>query len=91
MSAAHRKQSLRHRLIRTQRNLCHFCKRRMDAPASGKPREATLEHLVPRSIDGMRCEEANTVAACRTCNQAKGDLTEAEFLDVLAEFNRDVA
>ena len=51
-------------------------------------REATLEHLTPASLGGRRGGIENIVAACRTCNQAKGDLTEAEFRAVLNEFNQ---
>lgn len=77
-------------LIRQQKNLCHYCRRRMDPPGSGSQLEATVDHMTPKAKQGWR-GMSNLCAACRTCNQSKGDLTAEEFFAVLTEFRRDEA
>lgn len=50
---------------------CVYCGRQC-ALAPGEPRDATVDHVVPRSRGG-RTVPANLVLACRACNTDKGD------------------
>lgn len=52
---------------------CYFC------GAGMTRRTVTREHLTPVSRGGKDSAD-NVVAACRRCNSAKGDMTEAEFV-----------
>lgn len=83
-------QNLRDNLIQHQNGLCYYCRRRMTPPGTKEPRSATLEHLAPKSLGGLR-GNTNLVAACLTCNQAKGDLTPEQFFEVLAAYNQEEA
>jgi hypothetical protein len=75
-----------------QRGRCYFCWVEMLDPRfvpvkryRRKPgRMATDEHLTPRSRGGKRTPD-NIRLACNTCNQRKGNRTEAEFLAEDAE------
>lgn len=55
-------------------------------------RQRTIDHRVPRSLGGSQ-RLANLVFACRSCNQRKGDLPEAEFVasEWLARRRADIA
>lgn len=50
---------------------CQYCRK----PVSAK--EATLDHVVPRSQDGKTCWE-NVVCCCAPCNRKKGGRTPRE-------------
>jgi 5-methylcytosine-specific restriction endonuclease McrA len=65
---------VRRQLVREQKGLCHYCRRPMTAATRNgdDPRSATLDHVVPVA-DGGDSSPGNLVAACRACNQAKGD------------------
>ncbi len=39
----------------------------------------TIDHIVPRSKGGARWDDSNVTTACRTCNQAKGSMSLADF------------
>lgn len=54
---------------------CHYCKRIVTHST------ATIDHRIPRSRGGNNCI-ANMVLSCAPCNNAKGDMTEEEFLDI---------
>ena len=53
---------------------CQYCGKR-----SGKDNPLTLDHIVPKATGGTNRPD-NIVAACRRCNQAKGDLPVEQFL-----------
>lgn len=55
-----------------QGGTCKYCK----APLTAK--EATADHMWPVSKRGRTTRE-NIVAACRSCNVAKGNMGPAEF------------
>lgn len=57
---------------------CHYCGVLMTY------QEATLDHKIPKSIGGTLAVR-NIVLACEYCNWDKGNLTEVEYLRVLAE------
>lgn len=47
----------------------------------GATEDLTIDHVVPLSKGGPT-DASNCQTACRTCNQAKGSLSLAEFLDL---------
>ena len=53
-------------LFYAQRGRCAYCQRRISL------REATLDHVKPRSRGGSNAVK-NLVCACLTCNWLKGD------------------
>jgi 5-methylcytosine-specific restriction endonuclease McrA len=55
----------RRNVLRRDRHTCQYCGVR---PTS--PRELTLDHVVPRSLNGRTCWE-NVVTCCRRCNALK--------------------
>lgn len=56
-----------------QRGICHYCKKET-------PRHRwSLDHKVPICRGGTGRRD-NLIGACKTCNNAKGNLTEEEFL-----------
>lgn len=59
-------------------NYCYYCA----LYVSRKNR--TLDHLTPKSRGGT-AKKSNIVLACRTCNNAKADMTLAEFVDFVAD------
>lgn len=62
---------------RRQKGLCHYCKRPV---AIG---DATVDHVVPRSKGGKT--KGNTVMACWTCNNRKGDMPANQFRALLSD------
>ena len=63
--------------------LCHYCRNPMSFTID-KPHSLTIDHVIPRSKGGRNTLK-NTVAACRTCNQAKADKDASEFLKTIKE------
>lgn len=65
-------------LVLAQQGLCHLCGKRMTLRTyrkhSGHPkgRDATVDHVVPRSKGGSN-HWRNLRAACSECNQRKAD------------------
>ncbi len=47
----------------------------------GATEDLTIDHVIPLSKGGPT-DASNCQTACRTCNQAKGSLSLAEFLDL---------
>lgn len=72
--------SRKSRCLQKQHGLCYFCTRRIHLfPVEGE-RVATWDHLTPSSRGGGT-DYHNLCLACEDCNQAKGNLTEAEFAE----------
>ena len=71
----HRRQgrtgNLRASIIARDRHRCQYC------GVNGTVFELTLDHILPRSRGGRSVPE-NLCAACKTCNQRKGDRTPEE-------------
>jgi 5-methylcytosine-specific restriction endonuclease McrA len=61
----------RHRILARDKYRCQYCGRR------GTAFELTLDHILPRSRGGKTLAE-NLCAACRECNNRKGDRTPEE-------------
>lgn len=66
--------ALRHRLAEAQNWRCCYC----GVPMVCEPNadaQATIEHVVPRSLGGPDHPD-NYVIACKRCNQARGNAIE---------------
>jgi hypothetical protein len=77
-------------LVREQDGLCFYCHEPMTTPLTGLPplpRDATLDHLIPRS-EGGRHRFPNEVAACHRCNGERGTMPWLLFY-CLKEIERD--
>lgn len=64
-------QCNRHNVLWRDRNTCQYCGDIFD------DKELTLDHIVPKSRGGPNTW-TNIVAACKDCNQRKGDKTPQE-------------
>lgn len=64
--------SRRRTLHKMQRGICHFCGMKVQFE------QATVDHLLPQSRGGTDAVD-NLAMTCSPCNNAKGNLTEAEF------------
>lgn len=64
-SSKNRRRRLR-RTKWTESPHCHYCKRKLEWE------ETTLDHVYPQSKGGPT-NRSNTVLACKTCNNRKGD------------------
>jgi 5-methylcytosine-specific restriction endonuclease McrA len=74
-----RKEQGRHQKKAVKRATLRDCHRRCVYCAAGlTPETATLDHVHPASRGGTN-DPGNLVAACRSCNQLKGDLLPLEF------------
>lgn len=70
---------LRKRKWQEQNGLCSYC----ETPItfySKKSDSLEIDHKIPVSRGGTN-DDDNLVAACRTCNRAKGDMTDSEFAE----------
>ncbi len=70
-----RSERLRHALARDG-EACVWCRR----PLPAGHRDASLEHVVPKLKGGPAWPE-NEVAACRSCNRARGHRSPAVWLE----------
>lgn len=74
----HTMGSVRLRTFLNQRGICFYCR------TVTKYEKWTIDHKQPKSRGGSN-GTANKVGACWSCNNRKGNLTEAEFRKVEAE------
>lgn len=73
-SARARRQEALNVLLSAQQQRCAYCRREMRRRAGGgmmEPWDATIDHVYPIYLGGKDVFE-NYVAACYTCNSAKG-------------------
>ena len=82
--APNQKAKQRLRVYERDGGSCFYCGVRtivsFDAKAQRPPPNlATLDHIVPRSKGGMRTAE-NSVCACLSCNNMRGDMPADKFL-----------
>lgn len=66
--------------------LCYYCRCQLAGGTTFKPGQRTLarnsptlEHIIPRSRKA-KGEQAKLAVSCHSCNNDKGDMSEAEFL-----------
>lgn len=71
MPHVHKAAEKRERLCKRQRNRCYWCGQQMNRRHLD-PMCATLDHYTPRSLGGAG-SIYNLVAACKSCNEARGD------------------
>lgn len=57
---------------------CHYCKKELTEDT------VTIDHLIPKSRGGSNARH-NLALACTECNGKKGNLTETEYFEFLAE------
>ena len=75
---------LRREAFIRQSGICHWCKKPMHPKADKqRPDSVTLEHLKPLTAGGEDTFD-NTVAACRRCNNERGDDDACEHGRVIA-------
>jgi 5-methylcytosine-specific restriction endonuclease McrA len=70
--ARHQKKAVKRATLRDCGRRCVYCAVPLE------PETATLDHVHPLSRGGTS-DPGNLVAACRCCNQLKGDLLPLEF------------
>lgn len=70
---------VRRHLFEKQSGRCHYCRRVMEKWREG-PLLCTVDEKHPRSKGGMRVR-SNQVAACKGCNNLKGQMPYEEFLN----------
>lgn len=59
---------------------CAYCRAEMTLPFdANNPLSATLDHVIPKFYGGPNSYN-NFVAACHSCNRAKGHMLPAEFI-----------
>lgn len=73
--------TLRHRLAEAQNWRCCYCGVPMIHDRCS-PTQATIEHIVPRSLGGPNRPD-NYVVACRACNEARGNAIEAIHIEAV--------
>jgi 5-methylcytosine-specific restriction endonuclease McrA len=79
-STTYKRRQFLSKHIANQQNKCAYCGVPMSRTGSSSyDSQATLDHVVARSLGGEDTEE-NTVAACRACNSSKDDLPLENFL-----------
>lgn len=71
---------------------CYYCKRQMTRDRNDTRTIATMDEVHPRSKGGLRTL-SNQVAACKACNNLKGDMSIDAFLLVMArpEFQEKIS
>lgn len=67
----------RKNILMRDRYICQYCSQKF------QPSKLTLDHIVPKSKGGVS-SWSNLVAACYSCNHAKGDRTPEEWGHPLA-------
>ena len=77
MPHVHNAKEKRAKRCKRRRNKCYWCGEPMNSKP-GDAREATLEHLTPRS-NGGGGRIGNLRAVCRECNERRGSLPVAEW------------
>lgn len=77
------KIALRHDLWKEVNGRCPYCGTKMWANGIHKPRrgsrQATIEHIVPRSMGGTD-DLKNLTCSCRSCDSGRGSLLHEDFL-----------
>lgn len=84
-------KALRARLFALQGGFCHYCGKAMQPMPEVRlgtisKRTVTLEHLKPQS-EGGRTTLENCVAACRGCNEARGNMPAEQWDALLSAMN----
>lgn len=77
--------SARRRLWKAQGGLCYYCAkptRFVIYPPGHTPRkrDATLDHVIPKSLGGVNAPRKNCVMACLQCNHERGTKDARLFL-----------
>lgn len=71
-------KSYRTAIFRRDKWHCTYCGVKVHKRDPHCPNRATIDHIVPRSMDGMSVDE-NMTTACKRCNQQKASKSVEEF------------
>ena len=74
LRASDAKKQWREEIFRRDGRQCTYC---------GSQDNLTLDHIVPRCRGGARWDADNVTTACRSCNQAKGSMSLADFSNLI--------
>lgn len=74
----YQKQAIHRKLWKRDEHFCFYCQ----IPLTQKTR--TIDHLTPTNKGGSN-NLKNLVLCCQPCNQAKDNMTLAEFVDFVAK------
>lgn len=58
---------------------CAYCKCKLSVKSKGHRKRLTVDHVIPKSKGGTNSPD-NLVAACKECNNAKGNKMPEEFV-----------
>jgi 5-methylcytosine-specific restriction endonuclease McrA len=77
--AKERKSFLMHELSTKGKLVCHYCMRDLKLKAPKRHEQATVDHIVPKSVGGDPYSHSNFVVCCNSCNQRKGSHSALNF------------
>lgn len=86
-----RRRAAQRERVQRQGGRCFYCPTPLnfDVGCKDNPAGATRDHVIPRSLrPGLRGND-EIVAACWACNQAKGDMSLAEFMAILPKLLKE--
>jgi 5-methylcytosine-specific restriction endonuclease McrA len=75
LTASDAKRQWREEIFLRDGRSCTYC---------GSSENLTLDHIIPRCRGGSRWDSNNVTTACRSCNQAKGSMSLADFSSMIA-------
>ena len=73
-------QKKRKEMMKRQNGKCWICGQQM-CKIKGDKREATIDHIIPRSRGGTS-DAANLKLACRSCNENRGNNLDHVFVKI---------
>lgn len=86
-----RRRAAQRERVKRQGGRCFYCPVVLNFETGSKdnPNGVTRDHVIPRSLrPGLRGND-DIVAACWECNQAKGNMSLAEFMAILPKLLKE--
>ncbi len=89
---SHRRRQIRKRLLRRDGPWCFWCGIRIsnEHACPPLPDQCTVDHIVPFSAGGALHDD-NSVLACWSCNNERGDMPAEQWLPIAMARRRDKA
>ncbi|WP_048428202.1 HNH endonuclease [Methylobacterium indicum] len=89
---ANRRHQIRKRLLKRDGPHCFWCGIRFceERTNPALPDQCTIDHIVPTSAGGA-IEDSNSVLACWSCNNERGDMPAEQWLPIAMARRRDKA
>lgn len=76
-----RKSFLNEEFAKHGKLVCFYCGRHdLKLKSNRRCQQATVDHLIPKSLGGHASDERNFVVCCNSCNKQKGSTSAADFL-----------